>query len=106
MIHMEHEAHIVRTKVRPFDWLICSVLGYIFCPLTGICAIYYAVRANHNVDWERDPELIRNHTKRAKCLTLTSIILGLVVLVAVVIMIAVTISNFISTTRMNSSFRY
>ena len=39
-----HEAHPVRTKSRPFDWFICSVFGYLCCAITGICAMYYAIR--------------------------------------------------------------
>ena len=51
------------------------------------------MQANHAVDWERDPENIRDHTKRAKCLTLTSIILGGVVFVIGIIVSVVMIAN-------------
>ena len=29
-----------------FDWFMCSVLGYLLCPCTGICAMYYAIRVS------------------------------------------------------------
>lgn len=89
LINLAHEAHVTRVKSRPFDWFICSVFAYLCFCYTGVCAMYYAVRANHAVDWERDPELVRDHTKKAKCLTLTSITIGTVCTVVCIIVVIV-----------------
>ena len=51
-------------KPRPFDWFICSVLGYLCCPVFGICAIYYAVRVSELIS--RQWLDVRIHNGRLK----------------------------------------
>ena len=54
----------MRYKASPFDWFICSVLGYLCCPCTGICAMYYAIRVSCCTYSCADPEggTGKNHT--------------------------------------------
>ena len=61
--------------------------------ISTILLLFSLSQANHAVDWERDPEYIRDHTKKAKCLTLTSIIIGTIICLVIVIAVIVLVVN-------------
>ncbi|XP_060594428.1 uncharacterized protein LOC132748805 [Ruditapes philippinarum] len=69
------QAVVVVTEQRPPDYLISSILALLFfCP-TGLCAMYYANRANTQAS-AGDMIEAQRMSHRAKKLLITSIVIG------------------------------
>ncbi|XP_060594423.1 uncharacterized protein LOC132748802 [Ruditapes philippinarum] len=79
------QAGFVVTQRRPPDYMIPSILALLFfCP-TGLCAIYYAYRAN-TLAAARDMTEAHRMSHRARNLMITSIVIGVALIILAIVL--------------------
>lgn len=80
------QAGVIVTQPRPPDYMIPSVLACLccFCP-TGLCAIYYASRAN-TLAAEGDMAEATRMSNNARNLMITSVVIGVAWIILVIVL--------------------
>lgn len=91
------QPQIIMARPRQTDWTVPAILATIFCFFpTGICAIIAAVMARSAYD-AGDYEGERSGTAWARGLTLTSIAIGTLGVILIIVLYIVLVANTVNT---------